>query len=155
MKQQITHLLHLRDYKVFWDSDFQHRRNPDLRNLGKESGKVAVMIDESPDRFDVIDNLLSVNIENVTVFIFVRSTLYELGEGIYQRYLPTDYVPIDINRLEPTDAEIFVRLLDRNGLWGQRANDSLDKKKSFITVECRSEIAKLIVSLFEEVGNRP
>ena len=156
LKQQLTHLLHLRDFKIFWDSEFQVRKIPDLRKLVKEDGQIALMIDESPDRFEIIDNLLSINTGNIIVFIFVRSTLYELGEGKYERYLPSDYLPLDANRLENADIEKLVRLLDRNGLWGQRANDPFDKKAGFIKVECRSEIAKLIVSVFEEseIGRR-
>jgi len=156
IKQQLTYILSGRDYKVFWDTDFDLNRKSDLAHLGKETGKIAVFVDESPDRFDVIDGLLSINHPNITVFVCVRSTLYELGEASYNRYLPKEYIPFDVNQISNEDISKFVRILNSLGLWGSRASESDWAKANFIEIECRRGIAKLILSVFEEseIGRR-
>lgn len=155
-KQQMSLLLANRDYKIFWDSNFELNRNSDLAELAKEDGKIAVFLDESPDRFDIIDGLLGINHPNILVFICIRTTLFELGEARYSEYLPNDYIPMDINRLNDDDIVRFVKIFNLLGLWGSRADDSDWAKQNFITVECGRGIAKLIVSIFEnsEIGRR-
>lgn len=156
IKQNLTYTLAKRDYKVFWDTEFDLNRKSDLSHLGKEDGKVAVFIDETPDRFEVIDGLLSINHPNITVFTCVRSTLYELGESSYNKYLPEGYIPFDVNQLSNQDIANFVRILNSLGLWGGRASESDWAKANFIEIECRRGIAKLILSVFEEseIGRR-
>jgi SIR2-like domain len=156
LKQQLSQFMSIRGYAVYWDSDFDLNKEADLTELGREPGKVAVFIDESSDRFSVIDGLLRINHPNIAVFVCVRSTLYELGEARYEEYLPRDYIPMDANSLTDADVTAFVRLFNALGLWGSRARDVDTQKESFIKVECQRQIAKLIVSVFEEseIGRR-
>lgn len=156
LKHELSHFLENRNYKVFWDSSFDLNRKSDLNNIARETDKVSLFIDESPDRFEVIDGLLAVNNPHVVVFICVRSTLYELGEGRYEQYLPADYIPFDINNLTDSDIDQFVRIFNRLGLWGAKARDTDKQKADFVKVECRRGIAKLIVSAFEDsdIGRR-
>jgi len=156
LKHQLSHVLSRLGYVVYWDSDFDLNRSADLRHMASEDQKIAIFIDESSERFEVIDGLLSLDIKNITVFICVRTTLYELGEDKYEEYLPTDYIPIDINHLADSDVQCFSDLLTTLGLWGERADFSDIKKRSFIKVECNSAISKLIISIFEqsEIGKR-
>lgn len=156
LKHQISHLLSRLGYTVYWDSDFELNRATDIQHMSEDDEKTAIFIDESSDRFDVIDGLLSVNVENVVVFVNVRTTLYELGESKYEEYLPSDYIPLDINRLTDADVESFVGLLNALGLWGERARLSYEEKKGFVSVDCGRAISKVIISIFEqsEVGKR-
>ncbi|WP_420589327.1 SIR2 family protein [Bacterioplanoides sp.] len=156
LKNQLSHILSLEGYTVFWDSDFDLNRESDIRKVASEEGKVAIFIDESSDRFEVVDGLLNLNVDSITVFICVRTTLYELGENKYEEYLPSDYFPIDINRLNEDDVESFSHLLSVHGLWGERADLSKEEKKSYISVDCGGAVSKIILSIFEqsEVGKR-
>jgi SIR2-like domain len=156
LKQQLSELLCVRGFDVFWDTDFELNRDSDISQLSRIDGKVAVFIDEASDRFAVIDGLLRLNNPNIAVFVCVRSTLYELGEAKYDEYLPKDFIPIDVNRLTDRDADRFAALLSTLGLWGTRASDSDWAKANFIKVECGRQIARLIISSFEEseVGRR-
>ena len=94
-------------------------------------------MDESPERFDVIEGLLTVNLENITVFLCVRTTLYELGEARYENNLPEDYLPLDINELPDTDISSFVQVLNKLGLWGGKAALADDEKENFVKTSCR------------------
>jgi hypothetical protein len=156
LKQQLSHVLSRFDYKVFWDSDFDLNREGDIRHLSIENGKIAIFIDESPDRFEVIDGLLSLNTANITVFVCVRTTLYELGESRYEAFLPDDYIPFDLNKLSNDDVRGFVSLFSNLGLWGTRAALSDTEKENFVKVECSRGISNVILSIFEksEVGDR-
>jgi SIR2-like domain len=156
LKFQLSHILSKFDYKVYWDTDFDLNKKSDIRNLGREDGKLAVFIDETPDRFDVIDGLLELNLKNIVVFVCVRTTLYELGQSRYEDYLPENYLPIDANLLGDADVVGFVNLLNTLGLWGDRAGDSEDAKENFLKVACDRRIARLILSVFEnsDIGAR-
>ena len=156
LKQQLSHILTRQGYSVFWDTDLEFGRTSDLRNLSNESGKVALFVDESPERFDIIDGLLTVNIDNIAAFVCVRTTLYELGEARYEENLPDDYLPLDINRLSNSDVTAFVQVFNRLGLWGKKAARSGYEKENFIQTRCSGNIAKLILSVFleSEVGER-
>ena len=156
LKQQLSELLSIRGYEVFWDTDFELNRDSDISHLSRVAGKVAIFIDEASDRFAVIDGLLRLNNPNIAVFVCVRSTLYELGEAKYDEYLPKDFIPVDVNRLTDRDADEFAALLSALGLWGARASDSDWAKANFIKVECGRQVARLILSSFEEseVGRR-
>lgn len=156
LKQQLSHILTRQGYTVFWDSEFELNRSADLRNLSTEQEKVAVFIDESPERFEVIDGLLTLDIKNILVFVCVRTTLFELGEARYENYLPHDYIPLDINRLSDVDVTALVHILNKLGLWGERAADGDVDKENFVKVECGRSIAKLILSIFRssEIGAR-
>lgn len=157
IKHELSHLLSRKGFSVFWDSDFDLNRPADLRHLAKEENeKVAVFIDESSDRFDVIDGLLNINLPNIVVVVCVRTTLYELGESKYEDYLPSDYLPVDVNRLSDENVDDFVYLLNILGLWGERADISDAEKRSFIKVNCGGSVAKIVLSIFEqsEIGKR-
>lgn len=156
LKYQISQALTLMDYAVFWDTDFDLHRDQDIRQLCKENGKIAIFIDESPDRFDVIDGLLLLNNPNTLCFVCVRTTLYELGQAKYDEFLPDSYIPIDINRLDDDNVTHFIDLFNSLGLWGDRAALSRDAKESFIKVECDRRISRLILQIFEasEVGRK-
>lgn len=156
LKHELSHLLDRLGYTVFWDSDFELNRSSDLNQLSKLERRIAIFIDESSDRFEVIDGLLSIDIENVFVFICVRSTLYELGESKYEEYLPSEYIPFDLNRLTESNVADFSALLTTLGLWGERGNLSDAEKTSFIKVNCTAAISKIVLSIFEqsEIGKR-
>ncbi len=156
LKQQLSQLLALREYAVYWDSDFDLNKASDLAQIGREDGRIAIFIDESPDRFSVIDGLLLINHPHIVVFICVRSTLYQLGEARYEEYLPVDYIPVDVNYLSDADVSRFVKLLSSLGLWGSRASQPQAQKENYLKVECQRQIAKAIVSVFEEseIGRR-
>lgn len=156
LKHQLSRMLARTGYVVYWDTDLEFARMADIRQLAKETGKVALFIDESPERFDVIDGLLTVNIETAVVFVCVRTTLYELGEARYEANLPADYLPLDVNRLADSDVTGFVQVLNRLGLWGRYAVLSNYDKEDFIKVECDRRIGRLILSVFREseVGQR-
>lgn len=156
LKHELSYLLTKKGYAVFWDSALDFRRKEDLHHLKFESGKVALFIDESPERFGVIDGLLTVNVPNVVVVICVRTTLYELGEARYNQYLPDEYLPVDINYLNNADVSAFVGMLTRLGIWGPRADMSEVDKENFVKVECGRHVARLILSVFEdsEIGRR-
>ena len=57
LKFELSHILSRLDYKVYWDTDFDLNRKSDIRHLGFEEGKIAIFIDETPNRFEVIDGL--------------------------------------------------------------------------------------------------
>ena len=155
-KQQLSHILTRQGYTVYWDSDLEFARSADLRHLSKETGRLALFVDESPERFDVIEGLLTVNIENIVVFLCVRTTLYELGEARYEDNLPADYLPLDINYLSDTDVSAFVQVFNRLGLWGEHASLADVEKENTIKVKCSRSIARLILFVFEEseIGRR-
>lgn len=157
LKHELSHLLSRKNYSVFWDTDFDLNRAADLRQLAKEENEnIVVFIDESSDRFDVIDGLLGINLPNIIVVVCVRTTLYELGESRYEEYLPSDYLPVDVNRLSEENVDNFIYLLNLLGLWGDRADITEDEKRSFINVNCSGSVAKIILSIFEqsEIGRR-
>lgn len=156
IKHQLSHLLSRKGFTVFWDTDFDLNRAADLREIGSEERNIVVFIDESSDRFDIIDGLMSLNIPNIVVAVCVRTTLYELGESKYEDYLPSDYLPVDVNRLSDDNVNDFVYLLNLLGLWGEKADISDAEKRSFIHVNCRGSISKIILSIFEqsEIGKR-
>jgi hypothetical protein len=156
LKYQLSQRLADRGYRVFWDTSFDLNRASDLARLGKEDAKVAIFVDETPDRFEVIDGLLTANHPHILVFVCVRSTLFELGEALYEKALPIDYIPIDANGLNDEEVAGFSQLLKDLGLWGSKALLSDQEKENFIKVECNRSISKLIVSVFEdsEVGRR-
>lgn len=157
IKHELSHMLSRKNYSVFWDTDFDLNRASDLRQLAKEENKnIVVFIDESSDRFDVIDGLLGINLPNIVVIVCVRTTLYELGESRYEEYLPSDYLPVDVNRLTDENVDDFVYLLNLLGLWGNRADISEEEKRSFINVNCSGSVAKIILSIFEQsdIGQR-
>lgn len=155
-KYQMSHVLASMGYKVFWDSDFGLNRNSDIRNLGNEQGKIAVFIDETSYKFETVDGLLNLNVENISVFLFVRTTLYELGEDRYEENLPSDYIPIDLNKIQDSDISDFIDVLDGIGLWGDRADLSHLQKEDFIKINCTGSTSKIILSIFEqsEVGRK-
>ena len=156
VKQQLSYILSRQGYSVFWDTEHEFARSSDLRHLARESGKVALFVDESPERFDVIEGLLTVNIENVTVFLCARTTLYELGEARYEEKLPEDYLPFDLNFLTDTDVSGFVQVLNKLGLWGEKASLSDYDKENFVKGRYSRSVAKLILSVFSEseIGQR-
>lgn len=157
IKHQLSHYLSRIGYKIFWDTDFDFNRNNDIAQLAKNEGnRLVLFIDESSDRFEVIDGLLRVNKDNIIVIICVRTTLYELGESKYEEYLPDDYLPIDVNKLTEKNLDDFVFTMNSLGLWGERANLSDSEKKSFISTDCTKNISKVILTIFEgsEVGKR-
>lgn len=156
LKHELSYLLTRQGYSVFWDSSLDFRRKDDLRHLGAETGKVALAIDESPERFSVIDGLLTVNTQHIVVFVCVRTTLYELGEARYNAYLPSEYLPVDINRLTDLDVSAFVRMLTALGMWGRWADLGEVDKENFVKVDCDRHVARLILSVFEEseIGRR-
>ena len=156
LKQQLSYILTRQGYTVFWDSEHEFARASDLRNLANEAGKVALFVDESPERFEVIEGLLTVNIEHIVVIVCVRTTLYELGESRYEEKLPNDYFPLDINVLTNADVTAFVQVLTKLGLWGQQASLNDLDKENFLKVRCGRNIARLILSVFaeSEIGNR-
>lgn len=156
IKHQLSHLLSRKGYAVFWDTDFELNRAADLRHLGEDDRNIALFVDESSDRFDVIDGLLGINLPNIVVIVCVRTTLYELGESKYEEYLPSDYLPIEANKLTVDNVNDFVSLLNILGLWGDRADDTDTEKRSFINVNCTGSVSKIILSIFEqsELGRR-
>lgn len=155
-KYQMSHVLSSMGYKVFWDSDFGLNRNSDIQNLTNERGKIAVFIDETSYKFEAVEGLLNLNVENIHVFLFVRTTLYELGEDRYEENLPADYIPIDLNRIQDSDISDFIHVLDGIGLWGDRTDMSHLQKEEFIKVNCTGSTSKIILSIFEqsEVGRK-
>jgi len=132
LKFELSYLLSRLSYQVFWDTDFDVNKKNDIRHLANETGRIAIFIDESPDRFDVIDGLLSLNTKNILVFVCVRTTLYELGQSKYEDYLPDNYLPIDINSLDDSDVTDFVALFNNLGLWGEKAGEAEETKENFI-----------------------
>lgn len=156
VKGQLSYILTKLDFTVFWDTEFELNRANDIRYISKESGKIAIFIDETPDRFEVIDGILSLNLPNVYVFVCVRTAMYELGEARYDQALPEEYIPIDLNQLSDSDIHKLAQLMNNLGLWGSRADLALLQKESFIRVECDRRIARVILSVFEEseVGHR-
>jgi len=156
LKFQLSHILSRIGYRIFWDTDFDLNRKNDIRHLAHEDGKIAVFIDETPDRFEVIDGLLSLNTKNILCFVCVRTTLYELGQAKYDEYLPDDYLPVDLNYLSDSNVSDFVHLFNNLGLWGERAGLPDETKENFVKVECDRRISRLILSIFDnsELGNR-
>lgn len=153
-KSQLSVLLAQLNYKVFWDTEVELNKSSDLRHLSLEDGKVAVFLDETSNRFEAIDGLLQLNLPNILVFVSTRSTLFELGEKLYEEYMPADYMALDLNQLGALEAENFARSLDNLGLWGgideNRNLRNLSDRTKFITQDCQGSISKLIMTLFEE-----
>jgi tetratricopeptide (TPR) repeat protein len=156
LKHQLSHILSKDGYTVYWDSDFELNRTSDLFELSKTKNKVALFIDESSDRFNVIDGLLGLNNSNIKIFISVRTTLFELGESRYDEFLPVDYIPIDLNKLQKENIHNFMLVLNKNGLWGDRASLSPEEKESFLITNCGGSISRAILAIFEssEIGRR-
>jgi hypothetical protein len=155
-KEQLSHYLSQQQWRVFWDSDFDHHKKSDIRALGSEvTNEVALFFDQSPDRIDIIDDIMQLNRPNFLVFIFVRSTLYELAEARFDEKLPEGYASIDLNRLSASEATDLTHLLNR-GFWGDRGRDIDREKENFINVTCSGSIAKVILSIFEDsdIGRR-
>jgi hypothetical protein len=156
VKHQLSHLLSRRGYDVFWDSDNELNRASDLRRMALGGGLRAVFIDESSDRFEAIDGILALNLQDVLVFVCVRTTLYELGQSKYEGYLPDDYVPLDINRLTDSDVSELVSIFNAMGLWGGLPISGDADKANYIKTECNRSVARLIISAYEhsEVGRQ-
>jgi hypothetical protein len=156
VKEQLSFLLEKLSYRVFWDSDNDSYKGADLRALSNEKGNIAVILDASSERFEVIDGLLQLNLPNIVVIVCTRTTLYELGEARYESHMPSGYIVVDLNRLTEPDALAFVRLFNRLGLWGDRARGLDSEKTDYIRISCNGAISRLIVSVFEEsdVGRR-
>lgn len=154
IKHQLSHLLSRKGYTVFWDTNFELNRTADLRHLVSDGRKLAVFVDESSNRFEAIDGLLGINISNIVVIVCVRTTLYELGESTFEKFLPSDYIPIEANRLTDDNVDDFISLLTFSGLWGER--EEVPDKQSFIKVNCQRSVSKIILSIFEqsEIGKR-
>lgn len=156
LKFQLSLRLDKMGYSVFWDSDFAAYRERDLRAISKERPKIAIILDEQPDRFDSIKGLRTVDNPNVVVVVCVRSTLFELGEEAYEYALPGDFYPVDLNKLDASEIMQAIKLFDKLGFWQGQAALSQDEKFSYIRSRCSSEISRLILSLFEssEIGNK-
>lgn len=153
-KSQVSVALNQLNYKIFWDTEVELNKKNDLDQLARDDGKIAVFLDETSNRFEAIDGLLSLNLPNIAVFVSARSTLYELGERIYEEYLPDDYLAIDLNKLTNSEADDFARILDNLGLWGgidesRSLSNRFDRSK-FISQDCEGSVSKLIMTLFEE-----
>lgn len=159
-KSQMSIALNQLNYKVFWDTEVEINKQGDIRRLALEDGKIAVFLDETSNRFETIDGLLQLNLPNILVFVSTRSTLYELGEKLYEEYMPSNYLALDLNKIGKPEANDFARILDNLGLWGsleQRRNlSSHSERAQFISQECGGSISKLIMTLFEEseLGSR-
>lgn len=156
LKEQLSYYLMQEHYRIFWDTENDNHKAADLRSLTREHGDIVVVLDASSERFEAIDGLLQLNLPNITVFVFARTTLFELGEARYNSHMPEGYVVIDLNRLVAKDVEQFVLLYNRLGLWGARARLLDSEKQGFIRINCQGAISKFIVSTFEdsEIGRK-
>ena len=144
LKSQLSVSINQLNYKVFWDTEVELNKISDLRHLGLEDGKIAVFLDETTNRLEAIDGLLQVNLPNIIVFVSVRSTLYELGEKLYEEYMPNDYLPLDLNRIGESEAENFALILDNLGLWG-----GIDEHHSLTNRFDKGKVHYAILSWFD------
>lgn len=156
LKEQLSYVLTRGGYDVYWDSEFSLNKRDDIKHLAKTKSKSVLMLDADPDRFTTIDMLRSFDFDKLFVVIFLRTTLFQLGERRYEDELPQDFAEHDINSL--TDAEVsgFINALDLAGLWGDLSNLTTIEKTNKINVEFERSIQKIILSIFEhsEVGQR-
>ncbi len=156
LKEQLSFVLNKEGYDVYWDSEFSLNKHDDLQRLSRNSAKTVLMLDADPDRFGSIDILRTIDFPDLYVVIFVRSTLFQLGERRYEDELPEDFAEHDVNHLNDREIGSFVEVFNQAGLWGRFANLSDVEKSNMIKVEFERSIQKLILSAFEnsEVGRR-
>lgn len=149
-RAQMAFLLSGQGYRVFYDTDNEFRREADIAALSKLHGPVALFLDESSEKLLAIEHLRAHALENLVVFVCVRSTLYDIASNRYEAALPSETVHVDLNRLDASEIEGFRRLLDVTGLWGERAALSTFEKDSFIKQRCKSEVASIILAIFRD-----
>jgi len=156
LKEQISYVLTRGGYNVFWDSEFSLNKREDLKHLSRSRSKSVIMLDADPDRFNTIDMLRSFDFDNLSVIIFLRTTLFQLGERRYEDELPEDFAEHDVNSLTDTEITKFVNALDGAGLWGELSNLTELEKSHKIKVDFERSIQKIILSIFEhsEVGKK-
>lgn len=114
------------------------------------------MLDDDPDRFGTLDFIKTYNFENCSFIIFVRSTLFQLGEKRYEDNLPENFAEFDINRLNDGEVASFCKLFTDLGLWGDYSGKNHEEKQNLLKVEFERSIQKLILSVFEssDIGRK-
>lgn len=156
LKHQLSQKLSVEGYTVFWDGGKALNIRSDLRQLEKSSRKVAIFLDDYPDKIEILKILSTLDISDLTVFVLTRTIRYELGQTRFDDTLPENYAAIDINQLTEEDVESLIDIMETLGLWQDIQDFGRPEKIGYISKEYKNNLSKVILSRFEksEIGQR-
>lgn len=116
----------------------------------KEPTKILIAVDDYPAWMDVVRYIGSNASDRVTVLLTARTPAHDVLLDDLHAALHLDVIPEwSVDRLDDVEAEWFVDMLDRHGLWGTSASQPLQLKRRIIVHDCRRQISSVLLRVFE------
>lgn len=139
---------HLANYghRVFSHSAKSNNYARDIQYMESIEDPYVIIFEDLYSHNDIA-NLLFDNIPNAKVISTVRTTTYEIRSERIRKLLREDFSIYDTNTLTSDETASTRDILDRYGLWAERANFSERRKLDFIARDCKSEFRTVLLSI--------
>lgn len=86
---------------------------------------------------------------DMVVITSERSAVHETTSHKLEKYFGSEYLTFYLDRLEDSEIDVLVTILEQYGLWGDYSNLLPAQKKEFIKVNCSCSLRVLLLRIIE------
>lgn len=147
---QVGYYFSQRDYRVF-----RVQREPEnvgdiLAFLQSSIEKTLIIFDDLMHFKTLPSSIIRMNHPNLVVLATVRTIVLETSSERVRTYLGgATAIEVDLNTPLRPETINWVRYLDTNGLWGQKADLTPNEKLSLVEHDCGRQLRDLVLSLYK------
>lgn len=147
----IGYKFHLNGYRVY-----QIRKDPEnigeiINYLQSIDEKTVIIFDDIMKFSHIISSIININNQDIILIGTVRSNVIDTSRfAVTKKFSNLNTIEIDLNDANKNEIKDWIRYLDENGLFGDKANLDLKDKISFIERRCGRQMIDLILELYSK-----
>ena len=117
----------------------------EVEQICQKTARTVIIME---DYMSHLDNLKVLNAHRTDQILIVseRSATNDLGYDTLSDLFGT-FRNIDLNRLEYTEIQSFIKILNNYGYWSYLSSEREDRKEDFIKIICKGQIKNVILKL--------
>ncbi|MET0392158.1 MAG: SIR2 family protein, partial [Chitinophagaceae bacterium] len=142
-------MLHEKDYKVFYYNTFYDSFENEIQKILELFPGCVLIIENYNHNLKAFEFLQTRRSPKSVLITSERSAVYETSFHRLEKFFGTDYLNFEVDRLDDSEIEEIIDILNTYGLWGDYSNLTDTEKVSFIKNTCNSNLRSLLLKLIE------
>lgn len=146
--EQVKCIAKQKNIRVFSLKQYPNFAESDLQKIFTEKDKCLIIIENYSRHIKILEYISLRKLENF-IFIFTdRSSLNEYyAEEFTSFFDKKSYIEYDCNKLNANEISNIIRLINRTGLWKDKASLSAQQKEKLIKIELKSELQSILIEI--------
>ncbi len=145
--QCVAQRLASRGWSVFEISMPSDDEITEMEQICKVPGEKLLIVENYQRHLDLLRWIAETNPEGVAVLTTARAHVHELFAADFYKLMSDSCLLFDTSEMTRKQVSSAIALFDRYGLWGERASWPAQRKESFLTANCKSQLPFLLLDV--------